>query len=97
MGTRSGQARFHAIVRGRVQGVGFRAFAEGRASAYGAGGYVRNLSSGEVEVVAEGDRSLLQGFLEELRRGPRGGFVREVIVNWEAARGEFEDFDVRFG
>lgn len=84
-------------MRGRVQGVGFRAFAEGRASAYGASGYVRNLSSGEVEVVAEGDQGLLEEFLDELRRGPRAGFVREVIVNWEAARGEFDEFGVRFG
>jgi acylphosphatase len=58
---------------------------------------VRNLSNGEVEVVAEGARELLEGFLAELRRGPRGGFVRDVVVNWEAARGEFEDFGVRFG
>jgi len=93
----AGRARLHAIVRGRVQGVGFRAFAEGRASAYGASGYVRNLSNGAVEVVAEGDRALLEGFLQELLRGPRGGFVREVVVNWEAVRGEFEDFGVRFG
>jgi len=92
-----GPARFHAVISGRVQMVGFRAFAEERALRYGATGYVRNLSTGEVEVVAEGDRSLLEQFLAELRRGPRGGFVRDVVVSWEAPRGEFRDFFVRFG
>lgn len=93
----AGAARFRAIIRGRVQMVGFRAFAEERAIRYGATGYVHNLSSGDVEVVAEGDKSLLEEFLAELRKGPRGAFVREVIANWEAATGEFREFFIRFG
>lgn len=53
--------------------VGFRAFAEARAARYGAAGYVRNLRTGEVEVMAEGDKSLLEEFLAELKRGPARG------------------------
>jgi acylphosphatase len=49
-----------------------------------------------VEVVAEGDRALLEDFLAELKQGPRGAHVREVRVNWEAPRREFVDFSVRF-
>jgi len=75
--------------------VGFRAFAEARAYHCGVTGYVRNLPSGEVEVVAEGDRKLLDTFLEELRRGPRGAHVRDVVVTWETPRGEFADFLIR--
>jgi acylphosphatase len=93
----SGPARFHAVISGRVQMVGFRAFAEARALRYRATGYVRNLSTGEVEVVAEGDRSLLEQFAAELRKGPRGAYVRGVRINWEAPRGEFRDFSIRFG
>jgi acylphosphatase len=92
----SGPARFQAIISGHVQMVGFRAFAEARAGRYGASGYVRNLPTGQVEVVAEGDRRLLEEFLAELKRGPRGAYVRELKVNWEAPRGEFVDFSVRF-
>jgi len=92
----SGPARFRALISGRVQMVGFRAFAEMRALRYGATGYVCNLPTGEVEVVAEGDHKLLEEFLQELRRGPRGARVDNVAVNWEPPRGEFRDFSVRY-
>ena len=93
----SGPGRLRALISGRVQMVGFRAFAEVRAQRYAATGYVRNLPTGEVEIVAEGDRTLLEEFLADLRRGPRGARVDNVMVNWEAPRGEFSDFSVRFG
>jgi acylphosphatase len=93
----TGPARFHAIIRGRVQGVAFRAFAEERAAAYGLTGYVQNLGNGDIEVVAEGDKALLEEFLADVRKGPVGARVREVIVNWEGPRGEFREFSIRFG
>lgn len=93
----AGPARFRATIKGRVQGVAFRAFAEERAQACGVTGYVQNLGNGDVEVVAEGDRSLLDDFLADLKKGPVGARVRDVVVNWEGPRGEFRDFSVRFG
>ncbi len=90
--TQSHLARLRALVRGRVQGVGFRFFAEFRAAAHGAVGYVRNLPTGEVEVVAEGDRQELEAFLADLRRGPHGAYVTDVLASWEEPRGEFDDF-----
>lgn len=95
---RNGQpqpSRFRVLLRGHVQMVGFRAFAEARAERHGATGYVRNTSSGEVEVVSEGDKDLLESFLADLRRGPRGAVVTDVLVSWEQPRGEFADFSVR--
>ncbi len=89
-------ARFRALLRGHVQMVGFRAFAESRAPQYGATGFVRNLMTGEVEIVAEGERDLLEKFLADLRRGPRGAQVADVLVSWEEPRGEFEEFEVRY-
>ncbi len=50
----SGPARLRAVISGTVQMVGYRAFAESRAGVRGITGYVRNLPSGDVEVVAEG-------------------------------------------
>jgi hypothetical protein len=66
----SGPARFRAVISGRVQMVGFRAFAEMRAQALAVTGYVRNLATGEVEVVAEGDRRLLEELVGALRGVP---------------------------
>ena len=76
--------------------VGVRMFAEGRAPRYGVTGFVRNLLTGEVEVVAEGDRALLEEFLDDLRQGPRGARVTEVLVSWEELRGEFAEFEIRY-
>lgn len=91
-----GLARLRALIAGRVQMVGFRAFVVGRAEARGLTGWVRNLAGGQVEVVAEGDRRELEEFLEELRRGPSGARVSSVTVSWERYRGEFADFAVRY-
>ena len=90
-------ARFRALMAGRVQMVGFRAFAEVRAQRHGITGYVQNLPAGQVEVVAEGDRLLLEKFLGDLRRGPSGARVDEVVVEWGTFRREFSDFAVRHG
>jgi acylphosphatase len=92
-----GPARFRALISGTVQMVGFRAFAQSRAELRGITGFVRNLPSNQVEVVAEGDRKLLEELLTDLRRGPSGALVRDLIVSWEPVRGEFGDFTVQYG
>lgn len=86
-------ARLHAIVEGRVQGVGFRYFVLENALELGVAGWVRNRWDETVEVTAEGERAALEKLLEILHRGPRSAFVSAVQVEWQAARGEF----VRFG
>ncbi len=86
--------RLHAIVRGRVQGVGFRWFvmdAAGDAMT----GWVRNLRDGTVEVVAEGPRRPLEGLLEALGRGPAGAYVSGVTYDWEPAGGDLGRFEIR--
>lgn len=88
--------RFHAFISGRVQGVAFRFFAQHVANMLGVTGWVRNLYDGRVEVVAEGNREILDRFLEELKKGPRLARVEEVEVNWEDYKGEFADFSIRF-
>ena len=85
-----------AIVRGRVQGVGFRYFVQERAVALGLSGFARNMSNGRsVEVVAEGPLPALESLLEALRRGPALAYVEGVDVSWAAATGEYEGFRVR--
>src|SRR5207344_182542 len=66
------------LVRGRVQGVGFRWFVEREAHILGIAGWVRNRSDGTVEVLAVGTRDQLSGLRSRLREGPRAARVDDV-------------------
>jgi acylphosphatase len=66
------------VVRGRVQGVGFRWFVEREAHLLAIAGWVRNNSDGSVEVLAMGTREQLFGFQSRLRQGPRAARVDDV-------------------
>ena len=77
------EASLRVVVRGRVQGVGYRDFVYMRARFLGLRGYVRNLPDmRSVEVVAEGDRADLEQLLDYLREGPRGASVDGIDVTW---------------
>jgi acylphosphatase len=69
------------IVRGRVQGVGFRWFVEREAHILGIAGWVRNNHDGSVEVLAQGTRDQLAGLHSRLREGPRAARVDDVEEN----------------
>jgi acylphosphatase len=66
------------VVRGRVQGVGFRWFVEREAHILGIAGWVRNNADGGVEVMAQGTRDQLSGLRSRLREGPRAARVDAV-------------------
>jgi len=85
----------HAIASGRVQGVNFRDFVYRRATSLSLTGYVHNLPDvRSVEVVAEGQRELLELLLVQLREGPRGARVDSVEVQWREASGQYRQFRV---
>jgi acylphosphatase len=69
------------VVRGRVQGVGFRWFVEREAHILGIAGWVRNNHDGSVEVLAQGTRDQLSGLHSRLREGPRAARVDAVEVS----------------
>lgn len=71
----------HFLVRGRVQGVGFRWFVHREAAALELNGWVRNTEDGHVEVVAAGGEAALAGLKQALHRGPRGSRVDAVTEN----------------
>lgn len=73
--------RVHAIVRGRVQGVGFRAGTAYEARRLGLTGWVRNRMDGTVEVLASGDDAAVDGLVAWLERGPRGARVTGLDVH----------------
>ena len=87
-------ARLHAMISGTVQGVGFRYTTRDVARRLRLTGWVRNRMSGDVEVVAEGDREALEQLRAFLSRGPSGANVTRVNASWGAATGEFTSFTV---
>ena len=87
--------RLHAIIHGRVQGVGYRAFAIRSAQQIGLTGWVRNRYNGTVETVAEGDRNQLENYLKVLQRGPVSSNVTKIDEEWSAATMEFDQFKIK--
>jgi len=80
--------RARVQVRGRVQGVFFRAEARARAESLGVAGWIRNLPDGRVEAVFEGEDEHVESMVEWCRRGPTGAQVEEVGVEREEPAGE---------
>jgi acylphosphatase len=76
------EARARAVIRGRVQGVFFRAETRDRARSLGLSGWVRNVPDGTVEAVFEGDRERIESILGWCRQGPALAQVDEVLVEW---------------
>ncbi len=92
----SGIARAHVWVKGRVQGVGFRAHVEYHARMIGGiSGWVRNVGYDTVEAIAEGERNNIDLLIEKMKEGPRGSRVDESKVDWENVTGEFAEFGVK--
>ena len=85
----------HLIISGVVQGVFFRARASSAARSLKLSGYVRNLSNGDVEVVAEGGEAALQKMIDWCRRGPAGARVDQVEIKWEEPTNQFDHFQIR--
>jgi len=86
----------HAIVKGKVQGVGFRYFTKQIADQLGVKGWVKNNPDGTVEVLAEGDEKTLKEFLEYLKNGPPLSNVVEVEYQFLNNNGGFDSFEIRY-
>jgi acylphosphatase len=91
----SGDGRLEAVVRGRVQGVGFRYWVVRRAAGLGLTGWVANELDGSVRCVAEGDAAALDDLVELLRAGPVGAVVDDVQAVRMPATRAFSGFEVR--
>jgi acylphosphatase len=82
----------HLVVRGRVQGVGFRESMRWEAERLGVSGWVRNRRDGTVEAVVDGDAAAVAAILAWARRGPTSAHVEEVVLTETA--GSFAGFEV---
>ncbi len=88
--------RAHVLIRGRVQGVGFRAFTQSQATRHGLNGWVRNLPDGRVETEIEGARTRVDECIQALRHGSPLAHVQDVQVEWldpNARESAFEILD----
>ena len=83
-------------VQGVVQGVGYRLFVLNQARLYGVKGYVRNMSDGTVQVVAEGEKGIVKDFIDRLRIGPLSAHVTGIDVKWDEKDSGFTEFRLQY-
>jgi acylphosphatase len=83
------------LIGGRVQGVGFRFFAEAQATREGVHGYIRNLPDGRVEALVEGDQESVDRVEMALRRGPAGARIENFDVEPAAPGYRATGFNIR--
>jgi acylphosphatase len=88
--------RVHLTIRGKVQGVFFRASTCEVASKLGVFGWVRNTEDGNVEVLAEQREEILKKFIDWCRVGPPLSRVDDVKIEWLEATGEFKKFSITY-
>lgn len=83
------------LISGRVQGVAFRHYTCQFAQGQGVRGWVRNLPSGEVEALLEGEADAVRTVIDWCRQGPPAAEVSAVKIQWGTYSGEFLDFVIR--
>ncbi len=88
--------RAHLIIKGRVQGVFFRAFTRDVAISLGLKGWARNLSNGNVETVFEGENGKIGQAIAQCYKGPPASNVIDIDIKWEPYTGEFGIFSISY-
>ena len=83
------------LIRGKVQGVGFRYSAQHQALRHELRGFVRNRADGCVEVVAQGEGDKLEAFVVWCRQGPAAARVRHVDIRFDTVEEIFTTFEIR--
>ena len=85
----------HLLIRGRVQGVGFRYFAQEEGTQLRLCGWVRNLPDQTVECYAEGPRSAIETFIAQLEKGPPLSRVESIAVDWRPSEYKYNTFSIQ--
>ena len=83
-------------IHGKVQGVGYRFFATRVARRLGLKGNIQNNRDGTVDAVVEGEKSVIDDWIEELKEGPRYAEVTKIDQETKDFTGRLGDFDVKF-
>lgn len=87
--------RAEIIANGLVQGVGFRYFVYRNAKEIGLNGYVKNLDTGEVFTVVEGNIALIEELFNRIKIGPSHAYVKNCNIMWDKTKNEFNNFEIR--
>ena len=88
--------RIHLYIEGLVQGVGFRYYTRAKAKEAGVFGWVKNLSDGRVEIVAEGEKESIDKFMALLREGNLGTHIDKAEKDEEPYTGHFRHFYISY-
>lgn len=88
-------ARAEIIADGVVQGVGFRYFVYKNAVKLGLKGYTKNLYTGEVLTVVEGEKEMIQELFQLIKIGPRNAYVKNCKIMWAEFNNEFSTFEIK--
>jgi acylphosphatase len=83
-------------VNGLVQGVGFRYYIMRQAQVLGLKGFAKNLFTGEVYTIVEGERGMIEEFIKLIKAGPSHAHVKNCRVDWSDSKEEFTTFEIRF-
>jgi len=90
------ESRIEIIVKGIVQGVGFRYYILRKANNLKLNGFVGNLDNGDVQIIAEGEKYLLDELINYAKVGPINSSVESFSVVLSEFKNEFKNFEVRF-
>jgi len=90
------KTRVHIFVSGIVQGVFFRYFTKRTATKLGLKGWVKNLSDGRVEILAEGDKERIDKLVEWAKKGSPLARVENLEIEYGKYKGEFDCFAIRY-
>lgn len=85
----------HCLISGKVQGVNFRTWTKNQAELLGVKGWVRNLSDGRVEVLAQGDEEALKDLKGKLAQGSSLSRVQKIECSWTDYEKEYTSFELR--
>ena len=88
--------RYEIMIKGKVQGIGYRNFVRLKASRLNIKGFVKNIGSDSVEIVAEGNEIELNKFKQEVHRGPINAHIKEFNLKEKKTTGEFSSFEIEF-
>lgn len=86
----------HLKIYGEVQGVGFRYATLRQAREFGLVGWVRNAPDGTVEIVAQGEKAVLESLINWIKTGPNFSTMRGVEARWQTPQEQYQNFEIQY-
>ncbi|MDD3861066.1 MAG: acylphosphatase [Bacteroidales bacterium] len=88
-------SKAHIIIAGRVQGVAFRYYARNTANRIGVKGWIKNLDNGDVEIMVEGKKELVNLMIDWCKKGPGLAIVEDIRISLLPYTAEFNEFNIK--